>query len=203
MQPEHLDLHDSYGHHYVTLNVPAAEPPGEALPNSEIFRRLARATGARPPAPARVRRGGRARRARLPAAREAGITFERLRDDGALRVTGAGASRASPSGGFPTPSGRLRLLAPELAGQGVDPLVGYMPPHELEDARARQALPAGAALPRLALLPQLDVRVTAVARGRLGPPRVHLHPATRASAASRAARACASTTTAARSPPRP
>ena len=41
MQPEHLDLHNSYGHHYVTLNLPAAEPPGECLPNSEIFRRLA------------------------------------------------------------------------------------------------------------------------------------------------------------------
>ena len=45
MQPEHLDLHNSYGHHYVTLNPPAVRPPGECLPNSEIFRRLARALG--------------------------------------------------------------------------------------------------------------------------------------------------------------
>ena len=45
MQPEHLDLHSSYGHHYTTLNPPATQPPGEALPNTEIFRRIAAALG--------------------------------------------------------------------------------------------------------------------------------------------------------------
>ena len=41
MQPEHLDLHTSYGHHYTTLNLPVLDPPGQALPNTEIFRRIA------------------------------------------------------------------------------------------------------------------------------------------------------------------
>ena len=45
MQPEHLDLHSSYGHHYTTLNLPVADPPGEALPNAEIFRRIAAGMG--------------------------------------------------------------------------------------------------------------------------------------------------------------
>ena len=45
MQPEHLDVHPSYGHHYLTWNEPATAAPGACLPNTEIFRRLARALG--------------------------------------------------------------------------------------------------------------------------------------------------------------
>ena len=168
MQPEHLDLHDSYGHHYVTLNLPAVEPPGECLPNSEIFRRLARALGLDHPS----LRQSDEEMARdvldCDAARAAEITFERLRDEGALRVTVPGVARFA-DGGFPTASGRLRLLAPELAEQGADPLVGYVPPHELEDAELAAALPARAALPRLAPRAQLDVRLAALAPRPPGP----------------------------------
>ena len=42
---EHTDLYFSYGHYYLQLARPALEPPGEALPNTEIFRRLARRMG--------------------------------------------------------------------------------------------------------------------------------------------------------------
>src|SRR5213078_1669229 len=44
-QLEHWDVHLSYGHHYVSLNQPSIEALGEALPNSEIFRRLAARMG--------------------------------------------------------------------------------------------------------------------------------------------------------------
>ncbi len=44
-QLEHIDVHKAYGHLYVLANNPAIAPLGEALPNSEIFRRLARAMG--------------------------------------------------------------------------------------------------------------------------------------------------------------
>jgi len=44
-QMEHFDLHKSYGHTSLVVNHPAIAPIGEALPNSEIFRRLARAMG--------------------------------------------------------------------------------------------------------------------------------------------------------------
>src|SRR4029079_19180362 len=40
-QLEHWDLHLAYGHHYASLNRPSIAPLGEALPNTEIFRRLA------------------------------------------------------------------------------------------------------------------------------------------------------------------
>ncbi len=45
MQPEHADLHSGYGHLYLAWNEPAVEPPGECLPNTEIFRRLGAALG--------------------------------------------------------------------------------------------------------------------------------------------------------------
>src|SRR5258708_3958111 len=44
-QLEHWDVHKSYGHLYVLANNPAIAPLGEALPNSEIFRRLAARMG--------------------------------------------------------------------------------------------------------------------------------------------------------------
>jgi anaerobic selenocysteine-containing dehydrogenase len=40
-QIENLDLMFSWGHTYVTLNMPAIAPLGEAVPNTELFRRLA------------------------------------------------------------------------------------------------------------------------------------------------------------------
>jgi anaerobic selenocysteine-containing dehydrogenase len=44
-QVENLDLMFSWGHTYVTLNVPAIAPLGEAVPNTELFRRLAARMG--------------------------------------------------------------------------------------------------------------------------------------------------------------
>ena len=43
-----LEQHDimfSWGHFYVTLNTPAVEPEGEAVSNTELFRRLSKAMG--------------------------------------------------------------------------------------------------------------------------------------------------------------
>ena len=175
MQPEHLDLHDSYGHHYVTLNLPAVEPPGECLPNSEIFRRLAVALGLDHPS----LRQSDEEMARdvldCDAARAAEITFERLRDEGALRVTVPGVARFA-DGGFPTASGRLRLLAPELAELGADPLVGYVPPHELEDAELAARYPLALLSPASRHVLNSTFASLPWHRARLGPPQVHLHP---------------------------
>ena len=44
-QPEHLDVHISYGHTYAMFNEPAIAPLGEAKPNSQIFRELAQRLG--------------------------------------------------------------------------------------------------------------------------------------------------------------
>ena len=42
---EHFDLHKAYGHLYLSLSRPAIAPLGEALPNTEVFRRLAARMG--------------------------------------------------------------------------------------------------------------------------------------------------------------
>jgi len=42
MQLEHADLHDSFSHLYINWNEPVTAPPGECLPHTEIFRRLAK-----------------------------------------------------------------------------------------------------------------------------------------------------------------
>ncbi len=175
MQPEHLDLHTSYGHQYVTLNVPAVEPPGECLPNTEIFRGLARALGLDHP---RLHESDEEIVRDVldcEAAREAGITFERLRDEGALRIAERGRARFA-EGGFPTPGGRLRLLAPELAEAGADPLVGYTPPHELADAELAQRYPLALLSPASRHVMNSTFASLPWHRDRLGPPRVHLHP---------------------------
>ena len=44
-QIEHLDLAPAWGHFFLALNRPAITPVGQALPNSEIARRLAAALG--------------------------------------------------------------------------------------------------------------------------------------------------------------
>lgn len=49
-QVEQLDLAHAWGHLYVALNQPAIPPRGEALPNTEIARRLAAALGLDDPA---------------------------------------------------------------------------------------------------------------------------------------------------------
>jgi anaerobic selenocysteine-containing dehydrogenase len=42
---EQLDIHKSYGHLHIQVNQPAIAPLGEAVPNTELFRRLASAMG--------------------------------------------------------------------------------------------------------------------------------------------------------------
>lgn len=42
---EHTDLYFAYGHFYLQLARPALEAPGEALPNTEVFQRLAARMG--------------------------------------------------------------------------------------------------------------------------------------------------------------
>src|SRR5205823_5456642 len=47
-QLEHWDIHYAYGHVYAHANPPAIAPLGEAKPNTEIFRLLAKGMGLEP-----------------------------------------------------------------------------------------------------------------------------------------------------------
>ncbi len=129
-QLEHWDLHLAYGHHYVTLNRPSIEPVGEALPNSEIFRRIAARMGLDHPA---------LRDDDLTMIRQAlastgdkldGVTFERLEAQGWMRLNLPTPYLPFASGQFPTPSGKCELYSERMAEMGLDPLPSFTPPYE-------------------------------------------------------------------------
>lgn len=155
-QLEHFDLHGSYGHQFVQVNVPAIAPLGESRCNTAVFRGLARRLDFEPElfdvsdeqlacellwetsppenVPTAVR----------------GITLDRLKHEGAIKLNacGAGGSPATDldseamhasrvhhvapfaNGGFATPSGKCELLCERLAQLGHDPLPTFIPPAE-------------------------------------------------------------------------
>lgn len=129
-QLEHLDLHYSYWHLYVMLNEPSIPPRGEAVPNTELFRRLARAMGFTDPC-FQDSDEDLIRQALAGSPALAHISLERLRAERWVKVNRPAAPFAS--GQFPTPSGKLELYSEVLAGLGLDPLPGYTPPAESPD----------------------------------------------------------------------
>jgi anaerobic selenocysteine-containing dehydrogenase len=140
MQTEHADLHDGYGHIYLAWNEPAVAPPGECLSTSETFRRLARRMGLTEPC---LYDSDEAMAAQLLDSDHpslAGITLERLRAEGWVRL-----DYPSPflpyAAGFPTPSGKLELYSERAAAAGHDPLAGYTPPREVADPRRARTYP--------------------------------------------------------------
>jgi anaerobic selenocysteine-containing dehydrogenase len=127
---EHYDVHKAYGHLYVSLSAPAIAPLGEALPNTELFRRLAARMGLDHPS---------LRDSDEELARQAfdwdhpfmqGITLERLEREASVRLSVPDPYVPFAEGGFPTPSGKCELRSEKLAREGQDPVAGYVPPRE-------------------------------------------------------------------------
>jgi anaerobic selenocysteine-containing dehydrogenase len=171
-QLEHLDVQGAYGHHYVTLNRPAIEPVGEALANTEIFRRLATALGRHHP---RLHDSDDALVEQALA--DTGIDRAALEEKGWVRGTGVEVGDAPfAKGGFPTPDGRARLFDPALARLGLDPLVGYEPPAEVLDAELARRYPLALLSPASRFFLNSTFASTAWHEQKMGGPRVHLHP---------------------------
>nr|WP_320133802.1 molybdopterin oxidoreductase family protein [uncultured Holophaga sp.] len=123
MQMEHLDIHKAYGHTCLAVNLPAVLPPGETLPNTEVFRRLAGRLGYTEPC---------FRETDAEIAQQAfhwegtGTDWETLKRTGWAPLPLPEAPFAE--GGFPTADGRCQFHAGELARQGHDPLPDWTPP---------------------------------------------------------------------------
>jgi anaerobic selenocysteine-containing dehydrogenase len=133
-QFEHWDIHLAYGHHYITLNRPAIAPLGEALPNSEIFRRLAKAMGMTDPALAdddltMIRQALAGAGPKLQ-----GITLESLLERGWLRINVPTPYLPFAEGGFRTPSGKCEFRSERLEKLGLDPLPTFTAPYEHPEA---------------------------------------------------------------------
>ncbi|HPW83102.1 MAG TPA: molybdopterin oxidoreductase family protein [Rhodoferax sp.] len=122
-QLEHWDIHTSYGHTDILLNQPSIAPLGEAKPNTQIFRELARHMGFADPcfseddvSLCKVAFGD-------------AIDFEALQRDGFVPLPVPDAPYAQ--GGFPTPSGTCEFFSERLASQGLDGLPNHVPNHEV------------------------------------------------------------------------
>jgi anaerobic selenocysteine-containing dehydrogenase len=149
-QLEQFDVMFSWGHLYLTLNEPAIAPLGEAVPNTELFRRLARAMGFNEPYWQRTdeEMAQAAFDWNHPAL--AGIDLKLLRKQGYARLNVGSPETFVPhrEGNFPTPSGKCEFKSSIAAGgnmvlpllrQGypgdqpgepLDPLPDYIPPNE-------------------------------------------------------------------------
>ncbi len=133
-QLEHDDLHRAYGHLYVMYNRHAIAPLGEALPNSEIFRRLAAAMHLDFPELRASDEEMMRDALRDTGESMRGITLEALREHGWIRLN-------VPSPHLPfrrgsklrTPSGKIEIAAAGALAHHVDRLPEYVPPYESEE----------------------------------------------------------------------
>lgn len=129
-QLEQWDIHTGYGHLYVLANNPAIEPVGEALPNSEVFRRLAARMGFEEPC-FRDSDEDICRQAIVSKnPRMQGMDWEQLKRDGFKRLNLPQVFAPFAEGGFPTPSGKCEFYSEAAKKMGLDPLPTWMPPRE-------------------------------------------------------------------------
>lgn len=133
-QLEHWDLMFSYGHLYATLNRPAIAPLGEALPNTEIFRRLAARMGMTHPALQDDDQTLIDQALASTAPRMATVTRAALERDGWARLDLPRPYLPYAAGGFSTPSGKCEFYSARMEEMGLDPLPRFTPPYEFPDA---------------------------------------------------------------------
>lgn len=176
-QLEHLDVHKSYGHTHVMANLPAIAPVGEARPNTEIFRSIARAMGLTEPALFESDEDVAAHAFDWSDSALGGADWAALKREGWLKLNIPEAPFAN--GGFRTPTGKCEFHSEALAKDGLDPLPDYLPPHESADGAPELAARYPLAMispPARNFLNSTFVNVESL-RATEGEPHVDLHPA--------------------------
>ncbi|HDR9081827.1 TPA: molybdopterin oxidoreductase family protein [Burkholderia vietnamiensis] len=175
-QLEHLDIHKSYGHTYVMANLPAIPPVGEARPNTEIFRGIARSMGL--DEPALYHSDEEVAQAAL---RWDDPTLDSdwntLKHAGWVKLKLADAPFAN--GGFRTPSGKCEFHSARLEQMGLDPVPDYLPPYESAEASPELAARYPLAMispPARHFLNSTFVNVESL-RNTEGEPHLDIHPA--------------------------
>jgi len=163
---EYDDLYAAYGQHWLQRAEPVIRPRGESLPNTEIFRRLAKRFGFDDPAftASDARLMDDAVDAADP--RMAGHTASRLPTDKALAMKVAGEDAVLYKNVFPkTPSGKIELASSYLEdkyGQLLPSFRPYVTPY-----------------PLILISPASDTRITStfggLASSRETPP-LEMHP---------------------------
>jgi anaerobic selenocysteine-containing dehydrogenase len=125
-QLEQFDLMFSWGHLYLSLNQPAIEPLGEAVPNVEMFRRLSQRMGLDLEWYALDDEQMAIAAMDWSAPALQGVTLDLLKQNGWARLSLPDADSYAPhaEGGFPTASGKceFRSSLAEQAGNLVVPV---------------------------------------------------------------------------------
>ena len=157
MAGEAEDMMWSWGHLYFTYNQKAIDPPGECLPTSEMWRRLAAEMGFDDPHFKMSDSELAATYIDWASPKMRGADMDTFRQHGFLKIDVGDADTRTPhkDGNFPTPSGKVELLLHdaknfvagpfrmmydgEQSGEPVDPLPGYVPPRETPETNPDQA----------------------------------------------------------------
>jgi anaerobic selenocysteine-containing dehydrogenase len=197
LQAEQYDLQVTWGHLYVMLNQPAIAAPGECVPNVEMFRRLAKTMGFDDDYWSLSDDELLRRMYDWNAPAMQGITLERLKEKGWMRLNvGLPGERAPHAEGkFKTPSGKCEFKSSLAAngnfvvpvwrngytemqsGEPVDPVPNYIPPVEVE---ARDEL--AERFPLMLISPKPHAFLNSqyanepVQQRRMGEPYVMIHP---------------------------
>ena len=126
-QIEHLELMPSWGTPYIALNPAAIAPLGEAMPNTELFRRLSLAMGYTD----EILLSSDEQRIRsLLSSGSAFLgdtSFESLLETGWARWQLPEPFQPLAAGKFPTPSGKIEFYSEQSKQRGYDPLPAYEP----------------------------------------------------------------------------
>ncbi|MGF6727921.1 anaerobic selenocysteine-containing dehydrogenase [Paraburkholderia youngii] len=176
-QLEHLDVHKSYGHTHVMVNLPAIAPFGDARPNTEIFRGLARHMGLTEPSLFDSDEAVAQAAFRWEDKTLDGVDWPMLKQAGWARLNLPDAPFAD--GGFRTPSGKCEFYSERLAQQGLDPLPDYLPPYESADGSPELAARYPLAMispPARNFLNSTFVNIESL-RATEGEPHLDIHPA--------------------------
>ena len=129
MQTEHLDMYGSVSHLYLNFNNPVAEPAGECLSHTEIFRRLAAVMGRTEPElqASDMELVADALDTDHPAI--AGIDLAELRTTGFVRL-GLPEPYLPFAERFDTPSGRFEVASSVAEVDGLGRFPHYVDPRE-------------------------------------------------------------------------
>jgi anaerobic selenocysteine-containing dehydrogenase len=173
---EHEDLYRSYGQFYLQLAEPVLAPPGEARSNWEVCGLLARALGVAESHYAKSPAGLIRELLASGDSTVEGITYERLRAEGSVRL-----NLPRPylpfAGGAPTASGKVELYSERMARRGLPPLPTWTPLAEGPDSLDRRPrYPLQCIVPPNRFFLNSSFSQSARLRERQGPPTVMLAP---------------------------
>ncbi len=122
METEMIDAMPAWGHLWLGWNEPATAPLGDAVSNTELFRRLATAFGFSQPELHLTDM----EQVRLAVADH--VDLDALRRDGFVRVSSFPENHLPyAEGGFRTPSGKAELVAESFGALGVSHLPEWIP----------------------------------------------------------------------------